>query len=152
MIGLRGEAILVGLGAVGGAIISAFGGCDAVMQALILFMALDYTTGFIVAAVFNKSKKSINGALESSSGFKGIIKKGMMLLIVLIGHQLDVLIGTEFVRYAVIIAFSINEIISILENAELMGVPIHKLSVLKKALGILGEKGDVEDATKKDIH
>ena len=149
---LRLEAILVIMGALGAAIISAFGGCDAVMQALLLFMALDYVTGIIVAAVFNKSKKSSNGALESSSGFKGLIKKGMMLLIVLVGHQLDVLIGTEFVRYAVIIAFIINELISILENAELMGVPVHKLGVLKKALGILGEKGDVDDAEKKDIH
>ena len=138
------ERILVWVGAVGGFIAAALGGWDAALRTLVVFMGVDYVTGLIVAGVFKKSQKSESGALDSRIGFKGILKKCMMLLMVLIGYQLDNIIGWDFVRYAVIIAFIVNELISIIENAELMGVPMHKLTFLQKAIAILGEKGDVE--------
>ena len=80
----------------------------------------------IVAGVFHKSGKSETGRLESGASWKGLIRKGMILLIVLIACRLDMLLGTTYIRDAVIIAFCANELLSITENAGLMGVPIPK--------------------------
>jgi toxin secretion/phage lysis holin len=88
-----------------------------------------------VAGVFKRSTKTDKGALESRAGFKGLIKKGVMLLIVLVGCHLDLLIGSSFIKDAVVIAFAANETISIIENAGLMGIPIP--SVLLKAIEVL---------------
>jgi len=134
------ETVLIITGTIGGLISSALGGWDLTLQVLIIFIVVDYVTGLIVAGVFKKSKKSTSGALDSHTGFKGIMKKCMMLLLVLVGYQLDYVIGSEFVRYAVIIALIANETLSIIENAGLMGVPIP--SVLKQAIEILKKKGD----------
>ena len=110
------------LGIAGGAIASAFGGWDAALNTLVFFMALDYVTGLVVAGVFRRSDKSENGALESRAGWKGLIRKGMNLAAVFVACRLDMLLGTDFVRNATIIAFVINETLLIVENAGLMGV------------------------------
>ena len=138
---MKEQSITVGIGAIGGFIATALGGWDTALQALVIFMIIDYITGLLVAGVFKASKKSKTGALNSQIGFKGILKKCMMLLMILIGYQLDNIIGwDDFIRYAVIIAFITNELISIIENAGLMGVPIPQ--ALQKAIGILNKKGD----------
>lgn len=113
-------------GIVGSFIANMLGGWDLALQTLIIFMAIDYVTGIMVAGIFKKSNKSKNGKLESRAGYKGICRKGMALLIVLIGCRLDLLIGSNFIRDAVIIAYCTNELLSIVENAGLMGVPIPK--------------------------
>lgn len=77
------------IGAVGGAIASIFGGWDAAMTTLIIFMCIDYLSGLIVAGVFHASRKTDSGALESRAGWKGLCRKGMILLIVLIAYRLD---------------------------------------------------------------
>ena len=135
---MRENMIIVGLGAVGGAVATALGGWDYALQSLMVFMGIDYVTGLVVAAVFKKSKKSAYGSLESAAGFKRLIRKVMTLLMVLIANYIDILLGTGFVRYAVIVAFIINELISIMENAGLMGVPVP--DILKKIIGILRKK------------
>ncbi len=106
-----------------------FGEFDVPLQTLILFMCIDYVTGLLVAGVFKSSLKSDDGRLSSKAGFKGIIKKGMMLLIVLVAYRLDLLAGTNIVRNTVITAFIVNEVISINENAVLMGVDVPKVIV-----------------------
>ena len=100
-------------------------------------MAADYITGLLVAGVFKKSPKTETGALESKAGWKGLIKKGVTLLVVLIACRLDVEFGTTYIRDAVVIAFLVNEIVSLVENAGLMGIPIPKpilnaIDMLKK--------------------
>ena len=132
------EGFIAVTGVLGGVVASLFGGWDLALQTLVTFMVLDYATGLVIAGVFKKSRKSLSGALESNTGFKGIIKKCMVLLMVLIGYRLDNMLGVDFVRYAVIIAFVSNELLSIIENAGLMGVPIP--AVLQKAIGILNER------------
>lgn len=129
------------LGAIGSAILSLFGGWSTDLATLVIFMAIDFVTGLIVAGVFKKSKKSENGALESYIGFKGLAKKVMVLLFVLVGHRLDMLMGSDYIRTALIIGFIINETISITENAGLMGIPIPK--PIKDAIDIL--RGDDEN-------
>ena len=108
------------------------------LQILVIFMAVDYITGLVVAGVFKKSTKTQNGALESNAGFKGLCKKGMILLYVLVADQVDRFTGTELVRNAVVIGFAANEAISILENGGLMGVKYPK--VLKDAIDLLKPK------------
>lgn len=129
-------------GLVGSIIANAFGGWDAAMITLVIFMAVDYITGLIVAGVFHKSEKSESGALESRAGFKGLCRKCGILLLVLVATRLDLILGTEFVRDAVCIGFTANELISIVENAGLMGIPIP--AALKKAIDILQEKAEQE--------
>lgn len=132
------ETLCAVLGAVGAGIAWLFGGWDASMITLIVFMAIDYITGLVVAGVFKKSEKSENGGLESRAGWKGLCRKGVTLLIVFVAVRLDLLIGgTTYLRDGVCIAFIVNEVISITENAGLMGVPIpavitNAISVLKK--------------------
>ena len=128
----------VGFGISGSIIAQALGGWDMALQTLIIFMAADYITGLIVAGVFKKSPKTPNGAMESKAGFKGLCKKGMILLYVLIAAQVDKLTGTEVVRNTVVIGFIANEAISILENGGLMGVWYPKF--LKNAIDLLKPK------------
>ena len=133
-------ALLTFLGTIGGLIASLFGGWDASLSTLMLFMAVDYATGLIVAGVFHKSAKSESGALESRAGWKGLFRKGTSLLVVLIACRLDMLMNTTFIRDGVIIAYIVNETISIVENAGLMGIPIP--SVITRAIEALKDKGD----------
>ena len=112
------------IGCVGSLVASAFGGWDAGMITLVLFMAVDYVTGLMVAGVFHASEKTESGGLESRAGWKGLCRKGVTLLIVLIAHRIDIVAGTSVVRDAVVIAYIVNETISITENAGLMGVPV----------------------------
>lgn len=131
-------------GLVGAAIAKVFGGWSDGMTTLIIFMAVDYFTGILVAAVFQKSTKTESGALSSLACWQGLIKKGITLLIVLIGCRLDLMIQTNYIRDAAVIAFCVAEALSILENAGLMGVPIP--TVITKAIDVLKDesKGDAE--------
>ena len=138
------ETICTIAGVIGGTLAMLFGGWDASLMTLLIFMGIDYVSGLVVAGVFHKSKKSENGALESKAGWKGLAKKAMTLLFVLIAHQLDVVIGVAYIRDAVIIGFITNELISIVENAGLMGVPLP--GVVKKAIDILTAKTEAHDA------
>ena len=70
----------------------------------------------------------------------------MTLLIVLIACRLDVMLGVNYIRDAVVIAFVVNETLSIIENAGLMGVPIP--SAITKAIEMLREKSDEGDIAK----
>lgn len=101
-----------------------FGGWTAALGTLIFCMAVDYVTGLIVAGVFHTSDKTPGGGLESRAGWKGLCRKGVTLLIVLVASRVDRALGTAFVRDAVIVGYIVNEVISIIENAGLMGVPI----------------------------
>lgn len=128
------------IGILGSFIASLFGGWDAALVTLIMFMCIDYVSGLIVAGVFHKSKKSETGALESKAGWKGLCRKCMTLLFVLIAYRLDLAIGVSYIRDAVIIGFMANELISIVENAGLMGVPLSP--VIQNAIDILTKKSD----------
>lgn len=127
-------------GIVGGGIAAAFGGWDAALATLVICMAMDYATGLVVAAVFHNSPKTPSGGLESRAGYKGLIRKGMMLAVVLVACRLDLVMGSTFIRDGVIIAFIANEVLSIVENAGLMGVPIP--GVIKSAIEVLRHRSE----------
>ena len=130
--------IMTVIGMVGSFFASLFGGWSAALTTLILFMGIDYLTGLIVAGVFHNSGKTENGSLESRAGWKGLCRKGVTLLIVLIGCRLDLIMGTTIIKDGVVIAFIANETISIIENAGLMGIPIPK--VITNAIEVLKKK------------
>ena len=129
-------------GLIGSAIATALGGWDQDLASLLIFMGLDYGSGIVVASVFHKSSKTITGTLESKTCFKGIVKKCMVLVYVLVAYRLDVVIGKSYIRNAVIIAFIVNELISLTENLGLMGVPLPP--VITKAIDILQKKSEKE--------
>lgn len=136
------EIICTALGVTGSVVASIFGGWDTGLITLLIFMAVDYISGLVVAGVFKKSTKTKTGALESKAGWQGICKKGMTLLFILVAYRLDLIFGTSYIRDAVIIAFITNELISIVENAGLMGIPMP--DVITKAIDILQKKSESE--------
>ena len=131
------------LGALGGVIAEMFGGWTGDMTTLVIFMALDFATGLAVAGIFKKSGKSESGALESHAGWKGLCKKGATLLIVLVAHRLDLIIGSDYIKTATIIGFITNELISIIENVGLMGIKFP--TAITKAVEVLKNKSDSEN-------
>ena len=134
------NAVCTTIGIIGSFMASLFGGWSAALTTLVVFMIIDYATGLIVAGVFHTSRKTASGTLESRAGWKGLCRKGMTLLIVLIAHRLDLAIGANYIRDAVTIGFIANETISIVENAGLMGVPLP--GVIQQAIDILTKKAE----------
>lgn len=126
------------LGAIGGFIAEQLGGWTSDMTTLVSLMGVDILMGFLIAAIWKKSNKSITGSLNSISMWKGLCRKGGSLLIVWVACRLDISLGTNYIRSAVIIAFIVNELISIVENAGVMGIPIPK--VIIKAIEVLKQK------------
>lgn len=134
------KMICTAFGLVGSAIVSAFGGWDSGLSTLLIFMGLDYISGLIVAGVFHNSKKTDTGTLESRAGWKGLCRKCMTLAFVLVAYRLDLVFGADYIRNAVIIAFITNELISLVENAGLMGIKLP--AVVNKAIDILQKKSE----------
>ena len=137
------DVFCVVAGLAGGWIASAFGGWDSALTTLIIFMGVDYLTGMLVAGVFHNSPKTEGGTLESRAGWKGLVRKGVVLLVVLVACRLDLLVGSQsFFRDATVIAFVVNEALSILENVGLMGVKVPP--VLQKAIEVLRKRSEEE--------
>jgi toxin secretion/phage lysis holin len=136
-------------GVVGSFIAKLFGGWTEDMVTLIIFMAIDFVMGLVVAGVFHKSNKSETGSLNSHAGWKGLCKKCTVLLFVLIAYRLDLLMNTDYIRTSVIIGFIANEGISIIENAGLMGIPLP--NIITKAIDNLKNRGDQDDNHRTDL-
>ena len=132
----------------GGAVSTFLGGWSAGMTTLVIFMAIDYLSGIVVACVFHTSNKSASGAFESRAGWKGLVKKCFTLLFVLIAHRLDLVmmeaagfdVAMHYIRDTVVIGFMVNELFSIVENAGLMGIPLPKIII--RAIDVLQSKAD----------
>jgi len=133
-------------GLAGGFIAAIFGGWDSALATLVVFMGIDFVTG-LVTAVMGKSKHSRSGALNSKAGWIGLAKKFCILLMVVVGVRIDILLGTTYIRDTVCISFCLNELLSIIENTTLMGIPYPP--ALKNAIEVLqkqtGRKDDNDD-------
>lgn len=119
-------------GMAGSAITYAFGGWSGILEILFLFFIVDYISGCFASIKEGKG-------LRSTLGFWGLLKKGLMLLIVLIGHRIDVALGLNFVMSGVIYFWLSNELVSILENYSRLGM--RTPDALTKVLAILQDKG-----------
>lgn len=119
------------------------GGLDTPVFALVICMGVDYLTGLIVAGVFHASPKSAGGGLDSRVGWRGLARKFVTLLIIVVANLADILLEVQCIRDAAIIGFCANECISVLENAGNMGIRIPK--VLASALDVMRAKADQQE-------
>ena len=127
-------------GVIGGFLLTIFGGWSEAMNCLLVFMTIDVITG-VAGAVLQKSKKTETGGLSSKSMTAGLIRKGVILLVIIVSAQIDVLLGVDYVKNLSVIAFCINEIISIFENVGIAGV---KLPVfLNNSIDLLNKKYNI---------
>ena len=123
--------------AVGGWLGYFLGGCDGLLIALVVFVAVDYLTG-VMCAISDKK-------LSSEVGFKGICRKVLIFLLVGIANILDAqVIGTGSVlRTAVIFFYLSNEGVSLLENAAHLGLPVPEK--IKTVLEQLHDRAEKEE-------
>lgn len=133
-------AVVSGVGGVVGSFLAGlFGGWSTGIYVLCIFIVFDFITGLVGAALC-KSDKSESGGINSKVIWLGVMKKVLELMMVVIGHQLDLLIGATYIRDAVVIAYIITETISIIENAGLIGLPVP--SIITKVIDVLKNKND----------
>ena len=133
------EWICMIAGIVGGFITTLLGSWDSALVTLIVFMGVDFFTGVVTAAM-GSSKHTDSGGLSSKAGWFGLANKVCTLLLIAVAVRMDILLGTTYIRDAVCISFCLNELLSIVENTSLMGVPFPP--VIKKAIDVLQTKVD----------
>lgn len=109
------NSISIAFGVIGGLIVSFLGGWDGLAITLVSFIVLDWITG-LLKAIYNKN-------LSSYTGFKGIIKKVVILIVVGVAVLLETNMGIPAIREIVMMFFIANEGISLLENVSQMGIP-----------------------------
>lgn len=136
--------IKIGIAAVGGFIGAFLGSVDGLVIALIIFMAADYLTGVSVGVTTHR--------LSSETGFKGLLRKVLILVMVGIANIIDVYILKQgsVIRAAVIFFYLSNEGISILENSAALGLPIPQK--LKDVLEQLGKDEDHDSDSEERHH
>ena len=145
------KKILEILAAIGGAIASFFTTMPPLVYVLIGVMSIDFLTGLMCGAL-GKSKKTENGYLASHEAFKGLMKKMLIILVVVLAACLDyaVSLGTgitfEATMGATCLWFIASEGLSILENVASMGVPVP--AILLNLLEIMRKKGDGQEEVK----
>jgi toxin secretion/phage lysis holin len=112
-----------------------FGTPGILLKTLVLFVVLDYITGMAASAY--------EGKLNSKVGFKGILKKVMVFAIVAVAHSLDQLIGGYYIQSATIFFYLSNELLSMIENAGRLNVPIPPF--IKNAVSLLRQKSGMNN-------
>ena len=142
------QNVLRVLAALGGAVAGLFTQMSSGLRLLLMLMALDYASALVLAAL-GKSPKSATGALDSRAGFAGLARKAMILVLVLLAAILDRLTGSAACVGAVTLFYTVNESISILENAVLLGVPIPRQ--LSQALDVAKKRQQTDGSEKTDI-
>ena len=136
------DTICVAVGLVGGFFTAIFGGWDSALMAIYFF------TG-IITAMMKKSKHTESGGLSSKAGWFGLAKKVCTLMLIVVAVRMDILLNTNYIRDAVCISFCLNELLSIVENTSLMGIPYPP--AIKKAIDVLQTKiGRTEETTDKE--
>lgn len=137
------ETLSVLCGSFGAFLGSLFGGLDMALRVALIFMVTDWIVGVLVTLVFKSSSKTEDGKLSSKVMFTGLVKKGFMLVMVLIGHNLDLLLGTEIIRMGVCYYIIAMELTSLMESWAISGLAYPK--VFDKILEVLNEKSEVNE-------
>lgn len=101
----------------GGVLSYVYGELNGLLVALLVCIVIDYITGLLKGAILKK--------LSSDVGFKGILKKVFILMIVGLAHVIDNCVGSgETWRNIVIVFYICNEGLSIIENSVACGLPV----------------------------
>jgi toxin secretion/phage lysis holin len=128
-----GEYIKCGIIACGGLFGWLLGGWDKAIQVLLVFVLLDFVTGWIAAFVKQE--------VSASEALKGIFKKLLIICVVVVAALIDYVLEVNgAVRMACLFLFIASEGTSILENAARIGVPIP--DKLRNALKLIKDKTD----------
>ncbi len=137
---MLGEFLMKAALGIASFVVAAIGGWTGAPESLAYVMAIDYLTGLSVAC-FGKSKKSKSGRLSSAAGFRGLIKKGLIICVVVMAHLIDKGIGAGITTWRDVVCYCYmgNELLSILENFELLGIWIPP--PLRKMLEVMRDKG-----------
>lgn len=132
----RMETIVKSIIGVSGALAGyLWGEWTVLLNVLLVFVVIDYLSGLVAAG--------FEGKISSNEGLKGIAKKVFIFAIVAVAHLVDTAIGDgHLFRDAAIFFYVANELISILENAGRIGLPIPQ--AIQKAVEILRAKGERE--------
>lgn len=138
-------AVCAAIGLAGAWMAQFFGGWTPALKALLIFMGIDFITG-LIAACFNKSPKTEGGGLSSLTSWRGLAKKVVTLMLVAMANQLDTMLEIDYICTATIISFAANEVISIVENASLLGIV--KIPAITRAIEILKSKENIESEDK----
>ena len=101
-----------------GTVLTYFMGWDDAVEALLVLMIFDYITGMLAAYI------NPNLRLNSERGLRGICKKIMILMLVVVGHELEKAVGIPAVQSVVVWFFIGNEGLSIIENSAKVGIPV----------------------------
>ena len=115
----------------GGAVSFLFGGWSALLSLFFFVIILDYLSGVGAAIISGQG-------LSSAIGYRGLVKKFFMVLIIALSHQIDRVMGTDLIMYGSLYFFIANELISIVENYGRMGLPLPQR--LKGMIKVLKEK------------
>lgn len=126
---LKSDEYCAIIGIVAGLASKFLGGFDYILKAMCVLMVIDIISGFICAAVFNKSKFAVNG-VTSEALFKGAIRKVSMLFIVAVAVIIDRIMEFDYVRNSVVMYFIATEGISVLEHMITMEIPVPKFITL----------------------
>ncbi len=124
----------------GGIIGFFYGGWSPLLNLLLAAVVFDYLTGFI--ASFMEGRSGRGNGLNSSIGFVGIARKVCIFIIVAVAHVVDKSIGSDVIMTATIFFYLANELLSILENAGRIGLPIP--GALSTAIEVLKRKGEAK--------
>lgn len=128
------------LGFIGSWIIEQMGGWSIPLQVFFWCIVIDSLTGYIVAGVFHKSPKTVNGKLYSQAMYKGLVKKFMYICIIILGRQIDLLLSVNYIASGLTLGFIALDITSIIENVGLMGITLPK--VLVNSLELLDKESE----------
>ena len=108
--------ISVVFGLIGGCLSYWLGGWDILLKTIVFFAVTDYITGLIKAFYMKM--------VSSEIGFKGLLKKIVMFIVIAVSFVIQQLIGgTAPIREVVIMFYIVNEALSLLENAAVF-IPI----------------------------
>ncbi|MDI4646785.1 phage holin family protein [Cohnella hashimotonis] len=128
--------------AVAGSVLTfAFGLWNEALTLLVVAMGVDYVTG-VYAAIRS------GPGLNSRTGFRGLAKKGMVLLVLLVCHRIDQLLGVNAVMGGATYFYLANELISVVENCGRLGLPLPER--LKQTVQMLKDKSKDKELKSKD--
>ena len=129
------EQYLMSIGAVIGLVFSvSIGGMDSMIYALIALCIVDYITGMFTAFKI--------GRWDSSTGFRGILKKFVIFAVVALCNCIDTAMGMHILRQMAICAYALNEAGSIIENVDRAGYGQYIPDVIRNALARMTEKAE----------
>jgi toxin secretion/phage lysis holin len=127
------------IGALAAFVFFLFGDLDVQFQTLLFFLATDFIIGFFGAIVQKK--------LESRKAWIGFGKKIVTLLIVALAYQIDKIMGTSYVHLVATYGYIGSELLSIIENLGILGVPLPKK--LLDLFKVFGDKLSLDSFSKK---